>query len=422
MTREGAATGAAEGAPAAAGNAPPVLRRHVFYLSGFDPRGAAFYHRMYRDEAEKHSALSGAALDVGPRRALGPHVQSWTVTSETAGATVETRYDFLRWDDIVREHWPRARLAVWRDTLWAFLIFLRTGILRTVFRTTYPVFVTCTLPAAVIAPQILLTLAAAGAAMALAGLVTGRPIAIGLPAALLAGAAAFRLTLRIEKAANADWLGRIYAFTVKDARRQVAGLDARRDHFAALIAQAVREGGAQEILVVGHSLGTPLAISVMARALARDPQLDRRGPAVALLTLGQTTPILSLMPEADWFREEVRALARSDLDWIDFSAPPDGACFALVDPVRIFDPQAPRPDGEARPKLLNARFMDLIEATTYRRVKRDWMRVHFQYLMAGDRLAAYDYFAITTGPLLLAERYAERRSVTDYSGLRPFRR
>lgn len=418
--RPAAAAIARDGDAAAA--AGPVRRRHVFYLSGFDPRGAAFYHRMYRDEAEKHFALSGVALDVGPRRALGPHVQSWTVTSEAAGATVETRYDFLRWDDIVREHWPRARLTVWRDTLWAFFVFLRTGILRTVFHTTYPVFITCTLPAAVIALQIVLTLAAGAGAMALAGLVAGAPILAGLPAALLAGIAVFRLTQRIEKAANADWLGRIYAFTVKDARRQVAGLDARRDHFAALIAQAVRAGEAQEIVVVGHSLGTPLAISVMARALRQDPDLHRRGPALTLLTLGQTTPILSLMPEADWFRDDVRAVAGSGLDWIDFSAPPDGACFALVDPVRIFDPQAPRPEGEARPKLLNARFMDLIEATTYRRVKRDWMRVHFQYLMAGDRLAAYDYFAITAGPLLLAERYGERPSVTDYSGLRPFRR
>jgi hypothetical protein len=55
-------------------------------------------------------------------------------------------------------------------------------------------------------------------------------------------------------------------------------------------------------------------------------------------------------------------------------------------------------------------------------VKRDWTRMHFQYLMAGDRLGRYDYFKIIAGPLRLQDRYADSDSIKDYSGLRMFSR
>jgi hypothetical protein len=66
--------------------------------------------------------------------------------------------------------------------------------------------------------------------------------------------------------------------------------------------------------------------------------------------------------------------------------------------------------------------MELMDPATYARVKRDWTRMHFQYLMAGDRLGRYDYFKIIAGPLRLQDRYADNDSIKDYSGLRMFAR
>ena len=93
------------------------------------------------------------------------------------------------------------------------------------------------------------------------------------------------------------------------------------------------------------------------------------------------------MPEAEWFRRHLRVAGSASaggVAWLDFSAPPDGACFALVDPVIAAVPAYRRPEGAPPcPKILNARIMDLIDPATYAKVKRDWIRVHFQYLMAG---------------------------------------
>ena len=43
----------------------PVQRRHVFFFSGFDPKGASYYHRIYREQAVLQGALMGVRYTVG---------------------------------------------------------------------------------------------------------------------------------------------------------------------------------------------------------------------------------------------------------------------------------------------------------------------------------------------------------------------
>ena len=47
-------------------------------------------------------------------------------------------------------------------------------------------------------------------------------------------------------------------------------------------------------------------------------------------------------------------------------------------------------------------------------MRRNWYKVHFHYLTAGNRLSEYDYFAITAGPLTLPERYSHRPTTRDF--------
>ena len=75
-----------------------VKRRHVFYISGYDPRGPSHYHRLYREEAAKQASINGLVCEVGPRRSVSPVESMWDITS---AATV-TAYSFLRYDDLMR--------------------------------------------------------------------------------------------------------------------------------------------------------------------------------------------------------------------------------------------------------------------------------------------------------------------------------
>jgi hypothetical protein len=111
-----------------------VRRRCVFYVSGFDPKGASFYHALYMEQALLQSALNGTKLDVGPRQRLPGGNSFWDVKSATAQGPVETHYEFMRWDDVVRAHWPKNELQLWWKIVTTTLLYLRTGALLKMFQ------------------------------------------------------------------------------------------------------------------------------------------------------------------------------------------------------------------------------------------------------------------------------------------------
>ena len=82
-----------------------IRTRRVHYISGFDPRGAAYYHRLFREEACKQGCLNKAQIHVGSRSRLNANVTRWEVSSKWDGELVHTDYQFMHWDDFVRRHW-----------------------------------------------------------------------------------------------------------------------------------------------------------------------------------------------------------------------------------------------------------------------------------------------------------------------------
>jgi hypothetical protein len=398
------------------------------YISGFDPQGPAHYHQLYRTEAAHQAAVCGVDYAVGKRCKAGDHLAWWSVTASggtAAAEPVQTRYEFLRWDDIVRAHWPRGRWQLLRATVFASWHMWRNGVLWQSMKTSWPMFVACALPGAVMLLLLLLTLVLGAGALALWQ--AGQPwlaalaVTVGLPALVGLGWVA-------ERRSHMAWLMRSMACLVRQGRSQVPELEARLDVFAQHLADASQTRTWDEILVVGHSSGAMLAMIVTARAQRllrqRASPSGQALPRLSLLTLGHCSPLLSEQPEADGFRAELRVLKTSpNLDWVDMGAPPDGCCFPLVDPTdAALRPGQPttgpaEPDAPVRsghPKLLNPRFAQLFTPATYHAVRSDKFRCHFQYLMATEITGAYDYFAITAGPSRLAERYAALPSVAGF--------
>jgi hypothetical protein len=393
-----------------------VRRRHVFYLGGFDPQGPAHYHRLYAEQAARQAAVSGYAIDVGPRERAGPHASRWAADATWPDATrVQSTIEFLRWDDIVREHWPRSRWAVMLSALGTTARQLANGVLWKILKTSWPAFLVLFLPPLLVVA--LLAMLAAIAALA-ASLVLHGPV---LTALVLTAALAWLLSLFArwaEAKVQMAWLMRSTRFILRQARGETPDLEARLDEFAARVLAVRAAGEVDEILVVGHSSGAMLAVSVVARAVA--DAAPESGPALSLLTLGECIPMLSYQPEAGAFRAELARIARSGAwSWVDFTAPPDGCCFALVDPTAVCEERAAASDWHA-PKRLSPRFAQLFDPPAYRSLRRDKYRCHFQYLMASQLPGAYDYFAITAGPQSLVGRYAGTPGVEDFIDFQTF--
>jgi len=114
----------------------PIRTRRVYYIGGFDPRGAVYYHRLYEEEAAKQGGNIGVHIEVGPRFKVAPHQDCWTIKSEWHGHTTTTDYCFLSWEDIVREYWRPGIFSLLLTTIKGYIRFARCGALGRI-RTNY---------------------------------------------------------------------------------------------------------------------------------------------------------------------------------------------------------------------------------------------------------------------------------------------
>lgn len=389
-----------------------VKKRHVFYLNGFDPRGAAYYRRLYQQEAAKQCAVGGLDVKVGPRERSSDLSSRWQVESGSGEQRTEAQYEFLHWDDIIRNHWTRNELQILAGYFHAAWIYISSGTLSRIRKASWPPFVTALFPMAIILTVLGLALSAALGAYRLIALTE-------MPrwASLISGCGAFALLMQcgrlLERRMNSYWLLRIYAFSAQQGLGKLPDLEARLSELAQHIATQAGDSDADEILIVGHSTGAIMATAILARALAICPELLQQGARISLLTLGQCIPMVSLLPQAQKYRDALSTLAHAkNLDWIDFTAPTDAACFALVDPIAASGMAIH--SNEPKPKLLSPRFVRLFTPETYAKIRRNWYRNHFQYIMASEKAGEYDYFAMTAGRLTLAERYQTQSSVQHY--------
>ena len=384
-----------------------IKRRTVFYIPGFDPRGSVHYYRLYTAEAAKQAAVNGLTLDVSKRRTVDQIEADWTVTSPATA----THYVYLRYEDIVRRQWPRNALVMYGGILRYSWHFLRMGVFAMILRNSWPSFVAVIYPLAVLLGGFLLAAVIELVAALIIKPWAGTWAYLLLPIALALPFAAYRL---IETKLNAFWLARSCTFLVDRSRGLVPGIEERCEAFAARVAKAVNDGGSDEVLLVGHSVGTHLAVTVAARAL----ELIESDRYFGLLTLGQAIAMTPDEPAAQQFRRDLLAISTSgQIDWIDVTSAIDGSCIPLTDPLALSN--ITRPEGaRVQPKLVSARFNKLFSPSTYAAIRRNFLRTHFQYLMAAELAGDYDYFLITAGDTTLAERFQHLDSVTSFHRFR----
>lgn len=383
---------------------PQPFQRRVFHIPGFDPMHPRRYRELYRREGAAQADISGYHLAVTGAPQKGAFC--WYVESHLSGQTSHSRIDMLYWADIVRDSMAQSVLASYRQLAQTAWVYLASGALaRLALLRKGPVI------AALYPVVMLLVQAVMGAAL---GWVIGGMIArfapaggqsavqIGLAAAIAYGF--LHLCQRYDKYLFAYYLMHDYAFGAQFWGANPPQLDARlarfRDQIAAALAEPV-----DEVLIVGHSSGAHLAVQVIADLYRRD-LVPSAGPQLAFLSLGQVVPMVSFLPRADGLRRDLAQLAAQDrLTWVDVTAPSDGACFALCDPVGV---TGVAPVNKKWPLVISAAYRETLSPQRFKSIRWRFFQAHFQYLCAFDRPRDFDYFQITAGPMTLAARFAGR--------------
>ena len=378
-----------------------VARRKVFYIPGYDPFHPRRYRELYRKEAAAQAAVSGHGLEVAGR--AGDRY-GWRVDAEVEGAAVETDIEVLVWSDIVKESMDAGIAGTYAQLVRTAWIYISTGALFRLMRLRKGPVIAALYPVVFLLIQGLLAVSSGIALWWFCAWLLGPWGHLpGLVLALAAGWAVLRWFRKRDNRLFAYYLMHDYAYSAQSKGRNPPPLEARMAAFGDHIAGALAADW-DEVLVVGHSSGAHLGVSVLADLLraGRVPG----GAVLNFLTLGQVVPMVSFLPDAGRLRADLQFMSEQQaVAWIDVTAPGDGCAFALCDPVAV---SGVARKGQVWPLVLSAAFTQTLSEEKQRELRGRFFRLHFQYLCAFDRPGDYDYFAITAGPRTLRDRFDGR--------------
>lgn len=385
-----------------------VAKRRVFYIPGFDPMPARRYRELYRRESVKQGEISGYTIGQRP----GSHPSAWRARSRIDDQLTEAQIEVLIWSDIVAREMTGGIVATYQAMARTAWTYISTGAFRRLTWLRKGPVIAALYPIGALVFQLLGAIALGwfvggqvGNVLAWAtGLeVLGKLVGLGVALPLIW--AVLTWFQKIDGRVFAYYLMQDYAFVARDKGAWPDALAARMAVFGDRIAAALRDD-VDEVLIVGHSSGAQMAVSVLAEVIRRG-QVPEDGPELSLLTLGHAIPMQSFLPEAHQLRADLQLMSATEaLAWVDVSAPGDGCAFALCDPVAVTGIASPE---TYQPLVLSAAFSKTLAPATWGALRWRFFRLHFQYLCAFDNPGDYDYFAITAGPLTLDARFRGRK-------------
>jgi hypothetical protein len=391
-----------------------TFRRRVFYLPGYDPFHPRRYRELYRKEAAAQAAISGYDIALTPKQVKGPY--GWRVVGNMDGARAEADVEVLVWSDLVRTSMTTGIAGTYVQLLRTAWCYIGSGALFRLMRLRKGPMIAALYPIVFLLCQLGVAIAAG---WGIGALVAGYSHwTLGVVVAFAMGWAILRLFRRWDHKVYAYYLMHDYAYSAQFGGANPPELEVRMAEHMRTI-RAAMEGDYDEVLVVGHSSGAHLAVSILADMLRAGGSAG--APVLSLLTLGQVVPMVSFLPKAGRLRGDLQYLsARSELTWVDVTAPGDGCAFALCDPVSV---TGVAPSDKRWPLVISAAFTQTLSPERWRALRWRFFKLHFQYLCAFDRPGDYDYFRITGGALTLADRYRDRapsksRIETPLSGYR----
>ena len=377
-----------------------MFDRRVYYISGFDPRGARFYHRLFREESKKSAALSGAKIETGKRKVLDNDITQWQVDAVWDGQPYKIDYRMMTWDDAMKRYWVNNVWVLILKTMRMYFAHMKSGIFAKFKRAGIGPFYFSLYPFVYCISGLLIAVLLGLFTYVLVSAVSSRvwlAVIFGMAAAYLF----LRFAVKIGEKMGVWWVMQSTFLHGRWSEKPLPELERKTQVFAERIIQDQIDSPVNEIILVGHCTGAMLTVAVMSKIL--DLQHDGLKNKLSVMTLGQSIPYLSYSAHAHHFRKMLQAFANNKLfPWFDMGARVDPLCFQQVNPAEA--------DGvlleDANvPYRLAVRPYKMFSKEKYNILKKNKLRMHFQYLMAADIATDYDYFEIVTGPPAKLESY-----------------
>ncbi len=381
---------------------PQVKKRCVFFLGGYEPIPPERQRERYIRELARSGRAWAATTEVGPLEFdQARMVGTWRISAGGPNWSNRAVYHSLLWHDVVLSDFAR---PTWRRLLGAVVAFgdfILTGTAFRYFRVNwrYGLF---------FAYPVMLLLGFAALSVYGASFLPGLGVPLPFIAVPLAAAAIFALLMMWPgRFLLLDYMMDDWIFGHELVHRSREGFDARLEGFAQALAEVLRRHEYDEVVFAAHSLGCALKMAVVDRALQLVPEFGKNGERLALLSTGSSLLKIAFHPKARWLREMVaRVSAHPGIFWIEFQTMADPISFYKVDPLAAL--KLPASPGFL---IRRVHIRDMLEASTYRRFKANFFRLHRQLVMGNEKRYFYDYYMICCGPLPLEMRVQQPERV-----------
>lgn len=386
-----------------------VKKRLVVNFTGYEGLHPDAVRGRYLNSSADFNSLWHAKTRAGPMVPQGQNIASMQIA--TSGANWQTQTEFCQYGaaDIFDAYAARNVATRFATGLMAFLDILLTGTFWRYLRTSWRFCVFFMWP------------------FALACFITLVTVAIGL-LPLFAGYSALHLLWTIPLALATGRLLIIgpgeklfFSYLLDDwaaASDRIHGrnpsLLQRRHAFADQLAEKLRTTDADEVLIIGHSLGTVPAVEAIADVWRSNPELLKRKP-VSLLAAGSCLLMIAFHPRAAGLREDVRIVCQdTPVLWAEFQTITDIIHFYKSDPAKALGIK-PRSALTIR----RIRFKHIHSAKRYARARKNFFKMHLLFLKGAQIRNPYDIGMFVQGPFAFGDlviRYQNSAAPLDEAG------
>ena len=264
------------------------FRRAVFFIAGFDPNGAQYLYWLFRGEFGKDNALYGRKASVGRLVTDADKLPGWRIETEDAGRPVTVDYTVLSPRSVVvGNYYVRDVFRLIAAYLYMLFAFVRTG----------AIFHLRKAPAPALIVSLYVILAVPGffwigttlASWPMLLLPDGIGETWRLAGRLAGGLVFLQAVYLVERVIWLYFFVSALRMLTLQAEGRAHALERMVAEWVRIVAERQAAGRYDEVLIVGHSIGSIQGIE-MAERLLRDPAFAGTGCSRASATRAASTP------------------------------------------------------------------------------------------------------------------------------------
>jgi hypothetical protein len=373
-----------------------VRKRCVFFIGGYEPIPPERAHQRFVRELERFEKTWNVSCTVSPPEVTkGGAIATWHVKTTAPNWATDSEYRALIWSDFVIQDFARSDWVRVPRGISAFLDFIVSGTAYRYFRVNWRYGLFFAYPLLLLISFAMLAIMVAPAIERFGGVQIPLILYPFIAFAVFVGLVIVPGRFLLLSYMLDDW---IFGSDVIHGSRK--GFEDRVNAFVDDIEAKLKQGGYDEYVFVGHSLGCAIKLEVIDRVMARMPDFGKKGERLNVCSTGSSVLKIAFHPVAEEYRGALERVSQHPaIFWIEYQTLVDVISFYKVNPVTAVG----LPDTGS-PMIQKVRVRHMLEEKTYRKFQGNFFRLHRQLVMGNDRRYFYDYFMVCCGPYRLDTR------------------